>query len=149
MNDELYHYGIKGMKWGVRRTPAQLGHKISSGKKKVQEILGLKKKSSKKGKSSKESTAQKKKVSEMTDAELRERINRLQLEKTYKELNASLNPQRKSKAAAIASSIMEQSVKNIGTQTTTYLVGKAINETIGAAVGDKDMVNPKKGQKDK
>lgn len=24
---ELYHYGVKGMKWGIRRTPAQLGHK--------------------------------------------------------------------------------------------------------------------------
>ncbi len=24
---ELEHYGIKGMKWGVRRTPEQLGHK--------------------------------------------------------------------------------------------------------------------------
>ena len=25
-NNELYHHGIKGMKWGIRRTPAQLGH---------------------------------------------------------------------------------------------------------------------------
>lgn len=25
--NELYHHGIKGQKWGVRRTPEQLGHK--------------------------------------------------------------------------------------------------------------------------
>lgn len=27
-DSELYHHGIKGMKWGIRRTPQQLGHKI-------------------------------------------------------------------------------------------------------------------------
>lgn len=30
----LEHYGIKGMRWGIRRTPEQLGHKISKLKRK-------------------------------------------------------------------------------------------------------------------
>ena len=26
INGELYHHGIKGQKWGVTRTPEELGH---------------------------------------------------------------------------------------------------------------------------
>ena len=32
-NMELTHHGVKGMRWGVRRTPAQLGHKVAKKKK--------------------------------------------------------------------------------------------------------------------
>lgn len=30
---ELYHHGILGQKWGIRRTPEQLGHKMVSSRK--------------------------------------------------------------------------------------------------------------------
>ena len=31
--NELYHHGVKGQKWGVRRNPDQLGRKASTTKK--------------------------------------------------------------------------------------------------------------------
>ena len=34
-NQELTHHGVKGMRWGVRRTPAQLGHKTTTKRKKL------------------------------------------------------------------------------------------------------------------
>lgn len=36
----LEHYGIKGMKWGIRRTPEQLGHKTEKLKKKKEGFRG-------------------------------------------------------------------------------------------------------------
>lgn len=46
-NNELFHYGIKGMKWGVRRTKEQLGYKSKS--KTSTENFSMKKKNIKLG----------------------------------------------------------------------------------------------------
>lgn len=97
-NNELYHHGIKGMKWGVRRTDAQLGHptgKIDLKKTKnkvdaagtiVTESQNINKKvSSKKQRKMQKQQVQTAKA--MTDKELRERVNRLNMEQQYARLS--------------------------------------------------------------
>lgn len=115
MENGIYHYGVKGMRWGVRRTPAQLGHqtafvstkKLPSGpdaylpklkktelEKKIEKIVrsGQYKleDGAPKHKPSKYAIyAQKQKVSEMSDQELQQTINRKLKEKQYKDLTKS------------------------------------------------------------
>lgn len=38
--DELYHYGVKGQKWGVRRSPEQLGHIAKRKKNNIMDYMG-------------------------------------------------------------------------------------------------------------
>lgn len=96
----LMHYGVKGMKWGVRRTPAQLGHRPSGSRKKKsassskgaarkKRISGLVKK-----RMATKTVTRRKKASEFTDDELQAAVKRLQLEKQYNELVRSIDGQQ-------------------------------------------------------
>jgi hypothetical protein len=89
-NNELYHYGVLGMKWGVRR-----------GQNKLDRID----RKSKKGNWSPEATEvakiRTKKVSQMTNAELNKVNNRKNLERNY----SQLNPGAVKKGLAIAGTV--------------------------------------------
>ena len=80
-NNELYHYGILGMKWGVRKSRgggvSKTGRRGRPIKERPPAHEDYKKAHSKKS------------VREMSDAELRSRINRLDMERRYQELNPS------------------------------------------------------------
>lgn len=87
--DELYHWGVKGMKWGVRRYQNKDGTLTAEGKKRyIQDHDDYTRVHTKKS------------VREMSDSELNSRINRLQKEQQYERLTAS--PGKIQKAVKIA-----------------------------------------------
>ena len=97
-NDELYHTGRKGMKWGqhiygrlYKRSDGsltELGRKRARAyASKYRKITGHKvRQSQSDDKTEKNKTTKEKSVSEMSDSELQSRINRLQLEQRYNQL---------------------------------------------------------------
>ena len=91
MNDELYHYGVPGMKWGVRRSQNKLDR--------------IDKRSKKNDWSEDATTAAKiktKKVSQMTNAELRKLNDRRNLEQQNANLSRNSNKGRAAVKAFIA-----------------------------------------------
>ena len=132
MDEELYHYGVKGQKWGVRRSPAQLGHKTGTKKKKKSGTLA--KAGKKVAESAKKAYSDhrerkrvkklmKKKPSKMTDEELNEYINRMNLERAAKQARQSvkqISPDHVSAGKRFATSlgrdVIAPAAKNVGRQ---------------------------------
>lgn len=151
MNDNyLEHYGIPRRSgrypWGSGSRPFQGDSPAakSSGKTKTSGKsgkTGLFKKEKTKTRSSEED------LSEISSEELQKKINRIQLEKQYRDLTTK--PKTVSKGRQVLNSILESSSKNIGTQLATYLMGNMVNSVAKAFGSEADIVNPKKGQKDK
>lgn len=144
-SDELYHSGRKGQKWGQRLYQYKDGSLTPLGK------LRYGKKGSKGKSASKDdkTSSNKKKIEDMSDEELRERINRLNLEQDYRKKMKEINPKTTSKGKEIVKDILEKSAKNVGTQLATYVMGRGINKMFEKTFNDPQIVNPKKGQKDK
>lgn len=82
---ELTHWGVKGMKWGVRRYQNKDGSLTKAGKKRRAKLEAeLEKLGGGKKENDDAATPKQKSASEMTDAELKDRTARLTLETNYK-----------------------------------------------------------------
>ena len=130
--NELYHHGVKGQRWGIRRYQNKDGSLTNAGKRKAAKMKKeysnltgkqLRQLPSKKTSSETPST-KKKTISEMSDDELREKTTRYILEKNYidaKRNYESLTPKQVSKGRVF----MEHLVTKVVTPALTE-VGKRV-----------------------
>ena len=126
MDDVLIHYGILGMKWGVRRYQNKDGSLTSAGKKRYGNNDDIKDSPQKNTEEPK-----KKSVKDMSDEELRREVNRMQLEQNYLRMTVQ-NIEKGKSAAEIALGKMKESfVSTVAQKSGQILAERLVNSMLG------------------
>lgn len=154
-SDELCHYGIRGMRWGIRRYQNSDGSLTTAGRNrystgKHHSIFTRKKTTSKVTAKPAEEKPKQKSVSEMTDAELNAFLNRKRLEQQYYQLMTT--PQKKSavtKGKEMVGKALENAAQDTLTQIAKYTMAKGVNKVLGDNVVNAKVTDKEKEAKNK
>lgn len=120
-NNELYHWGVKGMKWGVRRYQNKDGSLTPAGQKRYDDMSADAKTSH---------DLKKKSINQMSNAELKKLNERTRLEQDYKRLNPNA-VQAGWKYVAATAGIMGTTLALYNNSNQLYNIGK---KTVGAII---------------
>ena len=127
MNNNLQHHGIKGQKWGIRRFQNKDGSLTPAGRKRQKQNDGPIHEDYSKSHDSKS-------VKSMSDKELRDRINRLNMERQYAQLTAT----EKSIGRKIVSEVLLNVGKELAKEYLKNYAKKGIEEALKRRVKGKE-----------
>lgn len=131
-NNDLYHHGVKGQRWGVRRFQNKNGSLTSLGKKRRKTIESEEKNS--------DTEPKKKSVKNMSDEEIKSAINRLKLENDYKKAIADSKTTSRGKAfvKTVGNEVIKPAAIDMGKQVVKSAISASVNhlEVNGVRIGD-------------
>ena len=144
MDNELYHHGVKGMKWGVRKTPVRSSSGATRKRKSNTLSLFKKKKTTRKVSSANSSPAQTKSIKDMSDDELQKKIERVRLEQQYQELDPKSVSRGKRIAKRVMDDVIVPAAVDIGKQAVKSIMANGVNKVLSLEDDNKVYANNKK-----
>lgn len=160
-NEQMYHHGVIGMKWGVRRYQNKDGSLTAAGRKRLQKLDDEREKltgeKSNTSTSNSSSSSAKKSIVELSDEELRSRLNRLQMEKQYSDLVKAMTPEKQAKSSKFVKQYLEPAAKkilwdtavNVGAQAVSQMMANSVNKNSKNIKLNTNGGNQKKEEKKK
>lgn len=130
-NNELIHWGVKGMKWGVRRYQNKDGSLTPAGKKRLSRID---KKAERDNWSEDATSAAKiktKRVRQMSNAELKKLNERMRLENEYR----NLSKQRTSAGKKLVNEILAGAAKDTAKSYVSKYMKQGVDVAVRKVVG--------------
>ena len=144
MDNELYHHGVKGMKWGVRKTPVRSSSGATRKQKSITLSLFKKKKTTRKVSSANSSPAKTKSIKDMSDDEIQKKIERVQLEQQYQELDPKSVSRGKRIAKRVMDDVIVPAAVDIGKQAVKSIMANGVNKVLSPEGDNKVYANNKK-----